>query len=87
MKTSVFSVGMISFVALSGCVSPSEPIVSDFNGDSVKIAQFNYMGEGGRHAGTDAEAARICGKQGKKAEYASVRYLPDSYAEHLYLCL
>ncbi len=77
----------LALATLAGCVSPSEPIVSDYNGDSVKISQYNYFSEGGRHAGTDAEAARICAKKGRKAEYASVRYLPNSYAEHLYLCV
>lgn len=75
-----------ALLALSACV-PAEPIVSDFNGDSVKIVQYNSMGEGGRTEKTDAEASRICGKRGLKAEYASVRTLPSYQLEYLYLCL
>lgn len=72
--------------AMSACV-PAEPIVSDFNGDSVKIYQFNFAGEGARHQGTDAEAGRICGKRGRTAEYASTKVLGDGQLEFLYLCL
>lgn len=73
-------------LALSACV-PSEPMVSDFNGDSVKIVQANYFGEGARNDATDAEAARICAKRKMKSEYASARQLPDYQVEYLYLCL
>lgn len=73
-------------IFLSACV-PSAPIISDYNGASVKIAQDNYFGEGARNATTDAEAARICSKTGKKAEYASVRQSAEYQVEHLYLCL
>lgn len=71
---------------LTACV-PSEPVVSDFNGDSVKIVQMDYMGEGARSEKTDNEAARICAKRGRKPEFASVRQLPDYTKEFLYLCL
>jgi hypothetical protein len=75
-------------VALAGCVPAGEPIVSDYNGDSVKIAMSNAFGEGARSAATDAEALRICQKGGKRtAEYASVRQSADYQVEHLHLCL
>lgn len=78
---------ILSAVALAGC-EPSAPIVSDYNGASVKIVQTNLIGEGARSAATDAEAQRICAKGSKKtAEYASTRTLPDYNVEHLYLCL
>lgn len=78
----------LPFFALAACGVPSEPIVSDFNGASVKIAMINYMGEGARNDASDAEAARICATSGKKrAEYASTRPLPGYQLEHLYLCL
>lgn len=77
----------LSFLSLAACVAPSDPLVSDYNGASVKIAMTNFAGEGGRSAATDAEAARICGKTGKKAEYASVRQSAEYQVEHLYLCL
>ena len=60
-------------LCLSGCV-PSDPVVSDYNGSSVKIAMTNLAGEGQRSDVTDAEALRICQKGGKRtAEYASSR--------------
>lgn len=74
--------------ALPGCIPPSQPIVSDYNGASVKIAMANFFGEGGRSEATDAEALRVCRAGGKRrAEYASTRQLPNDQAEHLYLCL
>ena len=80
------SIALLVAFGLSACV-PSTPIVSDFNGDSVKIVQDDYFGEGARTDSTDVEAARICGKRGRKAEYASVRQLPNYQKEFLYLCL
>ena len=76
-----------AFLVLSACV-PSEPLVSDYNGASVKIVMTNMVGEGVRSAATDAEALRICTKGGKRtAEYASSRVYSDYQLEHLYLCL
>ena len=78
----------LSALALAACVPAGEPIVSDYNGDSVKIAMNNAFGEGARSAATDAEALRICQKGGKRtAEYASVRQSGEYQVEHLYLCL
>ena len=74
--------------ALTACVPAGQPIVSDYNGDSVKIAMDNIFGEGVRSEATDAEALRICQKGGKRtAEYASVRQSSEYQVEHLYLCL
>lgn len=84
MKTFTLTASLLVLVA---CV-PSEPIVSDYNGSSVKIAMTNLAGEGQRSDVTDAEALRICQKGGKRtAEYASARWINDYQLEHLYLCL
>jgi hypothetical protein len=80
----------VTLLALAGCgeLTPSEPIVSDYNGDSVRIQQMNFIGEGFRSDVTDAEATRICQRGGRRtAEYASYRALPDGNVEHLYLCI
>ena len=79
--TPVFAV-----VVLSGCI-PAVPIVSDYNGDSVKIQVSTLANGGEAKANSEVEANRICAKGGKRAEFASVRQLPDYNAELLYLCL
>jgi hypothetical protein len=78
----------LPFLALAACVPPATPIVSDYNGASVKLVMSNGLGEGVRSPASDAEALRICQRGGKSsAEYASVRQLPNYQVEHLYLCL
>lgn len=69
-------------IFLIGC---SAPMVSDFNGSSVKVVEEF----GGRNPTpeTVAEATRICGKVGKTVEYASARSLPNYQTEYLFLCL
>lgn len=72
---------------VAACV-PAEPIVSDYNGDSVKIQTSNMADPEQVKATSTAEAGRICAKGGKRPEYASTRALPDGYTnEHLFLCL
>lgn len=81
-------IAVLVFLSAAACV-PSEPTVTDYNGDSVRIALTNFAGEG-QHptAAADAEALRICEKGGKRtAEYASSRWINDVQFEHLYLCL
>lgn len=70
-------------LCLMGCVTT--PVVSDFNGSSVKLVE-SFGGAKPTEA-TTAEAKRICGKVGKTAEGASVRYLPNYETEYLFLCL
>ena len=73
-------------LALAACVAP-KPVVSDFNGDSVKVQTNSFVTEK-QTVETDAEAMRICKAGGKRrAEYASSRSLPNYVSEHLYLCL
>lgn len=85
MRTSILLLAM-PFV-LAACV-PAQPIVAEFNGSSVTLAgpDFNYVDDA-TEARFLAEANRVCGKVGKKAEYASGRVMPNYQVEHLYLCL
>ena len=69
-------------VFLLGCV---EPMVSDFNGSSVKVVE-DFGGKKPTTA-TVQEAQRICGKVGKTSEYATTRTLPNYQTEYLFLCL
>ncbi len=82
MRNTVFG---LSLLVMAGC--STEPLVSDFNGSSVKLQTdaFTPLAEAKRMS--QAEADRICGKVGKQAEYASSREVPGYVYEHLYLCL
>lgn len=75
---------ILSILALSACV-PTEPVVSDFNGASVKLVDY----ASGKTEENQAEATRICRAGGKqRAEYASSSYNSYTYqSQHLYLCL
>lgn len=79
---------LASILLLSACVEPA-PAVSEFNGSSVTIQQSTIVTVP-NHEQPEiiAEAKRICGKVGKRAEYASTRSAPNAaYADHLFLCL
>ena len=76
---------LASILILSAC--DATPVVSDFNGSSVKIQTSALTSVKEARASSQAEANRICGKVGKHAEYASTRAAADYVAEHLYLCL
>lgn len=75
-----------ALLALTACV-PVEPVVSDFNGDSVKIILPPIV-NADQGLAADQEAERICKAGGKRrAEHVSQRQLQDYRMEHLYLCL
>lgn len=84
MRKSIFIILMFT---LAGCIPPPEPVVSEFNGDSVKVQIASYGDPIEARKLTLAEANRICGRRGLHAEYASTRTLPDYNIENLYLCL
>lgn len=66
----------------------TEPVVSDFNGNSVKVATSSLDTVPYQRQTAGVEASRICGKVGKKAEYASTSTNPQTYQNiNLYLCL
>lgn len=75
-----------ALVLLAACTE-AVPVVSDFNGNSVKIVTSMLTTDGTARANSQQEADRICGKVGKKAEFASVRELPEYNQEALFLCL
>jgi hypothetical protein len=86
-------------IALGACTTsePIKPVVNDFNGDSVRIkvpCDF-LMKECTKPRPQDqAEADRLCGTRGKKAEFASTaskneqtpNYTVYAY-EHLFICV
>lgn len=78
---------MIAGIVLVGCDS-TQPIVEEFNGDSVKIVTSGFDSIEYQRETAQKEADRICGKVGKKAEYASTYANSQTYQNHnLYLCL
>lgn len=84
--------GIFATAAVVSACTPVAPVVSDFNGASVKIQRSTLTSdtEEQAKAKTLAEATRICKAGGKmRAEPASTRVLPgDNYiAEDLFLCL
>ncbi len=85
---SIFLATVTAFI-LVGCGFPVNPIVSDYNGDSVTIVTSAFSDQKEVKQKTQAEATRICAKGHKKrAEYASTRTNPDTYEQsHLYICL
>lgn len=79
---------LVAALLLVGCV-PITPLVSDYNGASVKI-EFNDFGTDADHLAAAApEALRICRAGGKRrAEYASTTYNAQTYSSTLlFLCL
>lgn len=79
---------LIGIVAIGACAT-TEPIVSNFNGDSVTIVTSQFAQRDEALAAAQAEANRICVKGHKKrAEYASTRTNTQTYENsHLFLCL
>lgn len=73
---------------LSACVAAA-PVVTDFNGDSVKVQTDAFAPIEQQKATATAEAQRICATGSKKrAEYASTVNNSQTYtATHLFLCL
>ncbi len=81
------SVVLLSVAFLASCGN-TPAIVSDFNGDSVKVVTNGLETLDYQRSVAEPEAQRICQTQGKNAEYASTRTNSQTYEnEHLYLCL
>lgn len=78
---------LIACSFLAACI-PAQPIVSEYNGASVKIQVPSMALNDDLKAASLAEATRVCKAGGKsRAEPASSRGLPDYQLELLYLCL
>lgn len=78
---------VLGLAPLTACIE-AQPLVSDFNGDSVKVQVSAFAPQDEARAKSLAEAQRICGRVGKQAEYASSRAVADGYTtEHIFLCL
>ena len=82
------SVALAALIPLAACV-PAEPVVSEFNGDSVRV-RVGQLSDEARRGGprSQAEADGVCRTRGLRARYAStVPNDAEYYNEHLYLCV
>ena len=79
-------IALILPLAIAACV-PAQPIVSDYNGDSVTIQSSQFANRDQALAAAKEEAGRICAKNGRRAEYASTRVVAEYTNGDLFLCL
>ena len=73
-------------VVLSACL-PTRASITEFNGASDKVTVPILARQGASLIKADNEAARICKRVKKRAEFASSRLLDNYSTERLYLCL
>lgn len=95
MQTLKFFPAALLAAIIAGCAS-SQPQVSDFNGDTVRIKVYCGMAyECAKPRPEDlAQAQQICGTRSRTAQFASSVNKPemsgsvavDAY-EHLYICV
>ena len=73
--------------ALAACVGAAEaPMVSDFNGHTVKVVYHPYaLGAEYRSSPAYAKAKETCGASSDPS-YQGVRRLNDYQGEHVFLC-
>lgn len=70
---------------LAACVASAEtPVVSDYNGHTVKVVSHPYpLGDKWRQSPTYAVAVKVCGRD---AVYQGTRQISQYQGEHIYLC-
>lgn len=71
--------------ALAACVASAEtPVVSDYNGHTVKVLSHPYaLGPNWQKSPTYAVAVQACGRD---AVYQGTRQISQYQGEHVYLC-
>lgn len=95
MKRPYFLSLTFTTALLTGCVATtSVPVVSDFNGDSVKLVtpMMALLDKDAQMAENLQKANEICGTRNRSAQYASTTTIESDIAfgekaEHLYLCI
>lgn len=81
--------GLLSLVALAGCMGSGEPMVSDYNGRIVKV-QFHdvALGTNYKQSPIYAKAVETCKLDGRSdATYQGVKALGNYQGEHVFLCV
>lgn len=71
---------LAGFFVLTGCAS-SPPVISEFNGTSVKVRQWGVNNEE-----TDAVAQQACGSVGKSANLQTAEAYRGQI-DYFYVCL
>ena len=74
---------------LSGCVSAAAPMVSDYNGRTVKVQFHSFpLGEDYRGSPIYAKAVETCRLDGRDdAVYQGMRLVGEYAGEHTFLCI
>lgn len=77
-------------VALAACdVAAPTPIVSDYNGRTVKVQYHSFaLGDGYRDSPVYFKAVETCKLDGRRdAAYQGVRNVSQYSGEHVFLCI
>ena len=76
---------LLALLPLCACVdAASAPMVSDFNGNTVKVIYHRYaLGANYQASPVYATAAQTCGTD---AVYQGVRVISEYQGEHIFLC-
>lgn len=81
--------GVLAIASLLIAACDSDPIVEEFNGDSVRISTPLLADDRVAVQRADAEANRLCASRGRKADLINVRDSEDDdlFEERLYACI
>lgn len=76
----------IVLLASGGCAAP-RPVITEYNGASIKISVPKAFAGTSPRPQDYAEAQRICSTTQKRAEYASTFENKKYFVDYLFLCL
>lgn len=78
------ALALLPVLVLCACVEPSPPMVSDYNGRTVKVIYHPYpLGDDYRESPIYAKAVETCGGE---AVYQGTRQISEYQGEHVFLC-
>ncbi len=78
------TIALLPVLALAACVEAGPPMVSDYNGETVKLISHPYpLGADYRSSPIYTKAAETCGRE---AVYQGTRQIGEYQGEHVFLC-